>query len=247
MQWLGKAVTMRWDEATSDVIQPQKRSKRAKRIAEEVTQDMKVSEKLARKRKRLSWCSTHSGLTRQLLEPEQWPPPPVSLPQIMNRLMDRVQGRRPSKKIRQLRLHVWQQARRGNVPQVAQLSGPVRTRVPTPDETGNHELMLSDGTIWCQQCGLYTRKRQSRQFGVECTQVARASLAALREGRHPVRAFKFRRTTHAVAEVFARPAHTAECTVRQESMRFLGGYDSMSCICNPPSLGARCDNPPTRA
>ena len=107
--------------------------------------------------------------------------------------------------------------------------------------------MLSDGTLWCQVCGLYTRKRQRRQFGVECTQVARASLAALREGRHPMRAFKFRRTTPVIAEIFARAAHTANCIVRQESMRLLEGYDAMSCDCFPPSEGARHDLPLTLA
>ena len=120
--------------------------------------------------------------------------------------------------------------------QTTHVAGPVRTRVPTPDETGSHELMLSDGTLWCCQCGLYTRKRQSRQFGVQGTQVARASLMALREGRHLVHAFKFRQTTKLVAEAFARPTHTAQCTVRQESMRFLSGYDNMSCTCFPPML-----------
>ena len=26
--------------------------------------------------------------------------------------------------------------------------------------------MLSDGNVWCHECGLYTRTRQSKQFGI---------------------------------------------------------------------------------
>ena len=128
-----------------------------------------------------------------------------------------------------------------------QVVGPLRTRVPAPDETGGHELMLSDGNVWCNDCGLYSRKRQSRQFGVVCTQVARASLAALREGRHLVPGFQFRETRKVIAEVFARSAHTPACTVRQESQRLLFGYDTMSWSCVPISENARQDNPLTLA
>ena len=208
---------------------------------------MLQADKFAVKRRKISWCNAHSRLAKQLVTPPEWPAPPVDPARIMNRIIDRVQGSRPSKRIRQLRLHVWQQARRGRRTPSTQVAGPLRTRIPSPEETGGHELMLSDGNVWCNECGLYSRKRQSRQFGVACTQVARASLAALREGRHPVKGFHFRDTHKVMAEVFARAAHTAQCIVRQESQRLLYEHDAMSCSCFPPSEGARQDNPFTLA
>ena len=114
-----------------------------------------------------------------------------------------------------------QQAVRGKKANVQRVSGPVRTRVPAPEETGGHELMLSDGTIWCNECGLYTRQRQSRQFGVECTQVVRPSREALRAGRHPIRGYKFRETRKVTAEIFAFAAHSPNCIRQQESRRIL--------------------------
>ena len=196
---------------------------------------MVLAEKLARKRRRISWSNSHSRLAKQLITPPERPAPPVDPARVMNRIIDRVQGSRPSKRIRQLRLHVWQQARRARPTPDVKVAGPLRTRIPAPEETGDHELMLSDGNVWCYQCGLYSRKRQSRQFGVACTQVARASLAALRDGRHPINGFHFRDTHKVMAEVFARAAHTPQCIVRQESQRLLYGHDAMSCTCFPSS------------
>ena len=165
--------------------------------------------------------------------PPERPPPPVNHARVMHRIMDRVQAIQPSKRIRLLRLQVMQQARRRTHTPGVKVAGPIRTRVPAPEETGGHELMLSDGNVWCNECGLYSRKRQSRQFGVVCTQVARPSLAALRDGRHPVKGFHFRNTRKVMAEVFARAAHTPRCIVRQESQRLLYGHEAMSCTCFP--------------
>lgn len=161
----------------------------------------------------------------------------------MNRIIDRIEGVQPSKRSRQLRLRVWQQARRGKRTPITQFAGPLRTRIPAPDETRGHELMLSDGNVRCQHCGLYSRKIQSKQFGMVYTQVARASLPALREGRHPMRRSQFRETRRVMAEVFARPAHTADCTATQKSQRILFWYDEMTCSCFPINENARPDNP----
>ena len=112
-------------------------------------------------------------------------------------------------------------------------AGTCQNENSTPEETGGHELMLSDGNVWCNECGLYSRQEQSRQFGVACTQVARPPLEALREGRHPIKGFRFRDTRKVMAEVFALAAHTPRCIVRQESRRLMFGYDAISCTCLP--------------
>ena len=165
--------------------------------------------------------------------PPERPRPDIDHAEVMHRIIDRVQGSQPSKEIRLLRLKVMQQAVRDRRAKPQRVSGPVRTRVPAPEETGGHELMLSDGTIWCNECGLYTRQRQSRQFGVECTQVVRPSREALRAGRHPIRGYKFRETRKVTAEIFAFAAHSPNCIRQQESRRIVFGYGSMSCSCFP--------------
>ena len=82
-----------------------------------------------------------------------------------------------------------------------------------------------------QSMGALSKQRQSRQFSAACTEVARPSLEPLRDGRHPMKGFRFRDTRKVMAEVFALAAHTPSCIVRQESRRLMLGYDAMSCTC----------------
>ena len=119
----------------------------------------------------------------------------------------------------------------------------VRKRLSTIEETGQHDIRQSDGVLWCSVCGHYTLKRQSRQFASVCTGVPRPSLAALKEGRHPVLGYAFRRTATAPAEVFALPAHSYSCRMRQYALQLCFGYDAASCSCMPGGVGARTGNP----
>lgn len=156
---------------------------------------------LATKRRKIVWCSGNSRLSPQLLRPPVWPTAePNACERVMMMLRDRVGGPIPSQRVLNERLKVIQQTRRGRVTPLTSCLGPMRERLPTVDETGGHELMISDGTVWCYDCALYTRRRQSRQFANECTQVARPSLTALRDGRHPRHSFLFRSAEHVVAE-----------------------------------------------
>ena len=113
VKWLGRAITLRHTDDLTDVIHAGPRRASSKRRAEEVTPEMLQADRFAVKRRKVSWCNAHSRLAKQLVTPPERPAPPVDPARAMNRIIDRVQGSRPSKRIRQLRLHVWQQARRG--------------------------------------------------------------------------------------------------------------------------------------
>ena len=161
----------------------------------------------------------------------------------MTRLLDRVQGPSPSYKVRRARLELWRMQAAGAADEVVRVSGPLRQRIPTDQETGQHVIQQSDGILWCSVCGLYTRKRQSRQFAAMCIGVARPSVTALKDCRHPTLRFAFRETTDVNAEVFALLAHTYRCRMRQYAQQLLFGCDAARCVCWPGETLVRPDNP----
>ena len=186
----------------------------------------------------------NSPLASQLLQPPVWRSPNEgAYDRIMTTLLNRVQGPNPSYKVRKARLELWRRQAAGVADEVVRVSGPLRQRVPTDQETGQHVIQQSDGILWCSVCGLYTRKRQSRQFAAACTGVARPTVTALRDGRHPTRRFAFRETTDVCAEVFALPAHSYRCRLRQYAQQLLFGYDAARCDCWPGETLVRPDNP----
>ena len=243
-RWLGAAVALRYDEQTTDVIQPPKgRTVGAKR-AEAPTVDSQLRKKLSDKRQKVVWLQGSSPLAMQILVPPTWHSVEEGAYfRIMTKLLDRVQGSQPSLAVRRARLRLWRGRGSRTVDAVVKISGPIRERQSAIQETGQHDIRQSDGVLWCAVCGLYTLKRQSRQFASVCTGVPRTSLTALKEGKHPVLGYAFRQTTAAPAEVFALPAHSYSCRLRQYALQLCFGYDAASCSCMPEGVGARTDNP----
>ena len=200
--------------------------------------------KLADKRRKVIWLNGNSPLAVQLLQPPVWNSVnDGAFFQIMTRLLDRVQGPIPSPAVRKARLTIRKMKSSRSVVTTVRLAGPVRTRQPTEQETGEHTIQQSDGMLWCSTCGLYTRKRQSRQFASICTGEARPSLNALRGGRHPVLQYSFRQTTETTAEAFALPAHSYSCRMRQYARQLVFGYDAARCTCMPGQTVADPRNP----
>ena len=161
----------------------------------------------------------------------------------MTKLLDRVQGPTPSDAIRKARLGLWKQRSSRAVNDLVEVSGPIRSRTPTDQETGQHVIQQSDRILWCTQSSLYTRKRQSRQFAAACIGVARPSLVALKDACHPRLQCAFKQNSDACAEVFALLAHSYSCRIRQYAQQILFGFAAARCSCFSGETALRPDNP----